>query len=101
MFNLLRGFDQRANATGAQCLANHSSVLVHRDFLKVGLELSLGRSHRVASIVPEGGLFSTLFTDRHAVILSQLYDIITGFGYSTSKQQIILPYSMKSDKQVR
>jgi hypothetical protein len=72
MLSLLRGFDQSTNAAGAQCLPNHSPILVNRDFLKVWLELSFGRSHRVAPIMTEGRLFATLFTSRHFVVLSQL-----------------------------
>jgi hypothetical protein len=72
VLSLVGGFNQGSDAASTQSLANHTSILVNRDFLKVWLELSFGCSHRVASILTEGGLFSTLFTDRHDVVLSQL-----------------------------
>ncbi len=72
VLNYLRGFDKCTDTTGTQGFPNRLPVLINRDLLKVWFKFSLGRPHRVASIVAEGGLFTTFLADRHDFVLSQL-----------------------------
>ncbi len=70
--NLSGGFDQRPDAASAQSLADHPAILINGNLLQVWFEFPIGCPHGVTSIMTEGGLFSTFFTDCHDVVLSQL-----------------------------
>jgi hypothetical protein len=70
--NLFGRFDQGSDAASAQCFANHPAILINGNLLQVWFEFPIGRPHGVTSIMTEGGLFSTILTNRHDVVLSHL-----------------------------
>ena len=72
VLNQLRGFYKCTDTTGAQGFPNRLPVLINGNLLKVWFIFSLGRPHRVTSIMAKSGLFATFFTGRHDFVLSQL-----------------------------
>jgi hypothetical protein len=101
VLKLFRGFYQRANAASAKRLSNSAPIFINGNFLKIGFEFTIRCPHRVASIMTESGLFATVFTDSHDVVLSQFLRYNYYVWNPFPKQQSILPYSTKSYKTKR